>query len=183
VQRCRLAAQAVPVHESIGRGGRGSSNRDFSRCCSCDRFVASSATTAFCDCLSGPIPVHPRLEGRGCHWFEDAEAGEGIAPTRTCCSFPKRCFRDPRTNMSRLPCLWGGDCIGFLSGDSRLPLTIPSSAKNSPATGSTTASTVSSQTDICTPRTYGLRVFGIPRHFLLRGRSRQNARADCTGVG
>ena len=74
VPPCRLAAEGVPVQELIGRGGRDFSSRGFSRCCSCDRFVASSATTVFSDGLSAPIPVHPRLEGHGCHWFEDAEA-------------------------------------------------------------------------------------------------------------
>jgi hypothetical protein len=73
--RCRLAAQGVTVNKSIGRGERDSSNRDLSRSCSCDRFAASNAIIAFSDCLLAPIPVYLRQEGRGCHWFEDDEAG------------------------------------------------------------------------------------------------------------
>src|SRR5258708_32408705 len=64
VPLCRLAAQVVPVNESIGRGARDFSNWDFSRCCSCDHFVAISAISAFSDCLSVPIPRNLSLQGR-----------------------------------------------------------------------------------------------------------------------
>src|SRR5260370_1669298 len=73
VPLCRLAAQAVPVNESIGRGASDFSNRDFSPCCSCDHFVAISAISAVSDCLSVPIPRYLSLQRQDYDWVEDAE--------------------------------------------------------------------------------------------------------------
>jgi len=56
---CRLAAQAVAVNESVGRGVRDSSNRVFSRCCSYGHFAASSAIIAFSAGLSVLTPGIP----------------------------------------------------------------------------------------------------------------------------